>query len=198
MLIINTITQSGAFNYTQSVCSGAFVTLVIEHWLTVFLDVSNHQHSLISITTISKLVSDMSNSVRGYLNSSTVCRFQIHVHASCSHNGLSNPYTCIRWVTSQIGYLKLMITGSILSDPLDFEIKRVACILMCTNGEVYMFSKTGFIIYLLQEGKKAIKYNYFYQGKIEFGQGKSSEKSGNVCLPHCWQPWATIKGQVGH
>ena len=51
-----------------------------------------------------------------------------------------------------------------------------------------MFSKTGFIIYLLQEEKKAIKYNYFGQGKIEFGQGKSSEKSGNVCLPHCWQP----------
>ena len=28
---------------------------------------------------------------------------------------------------SQIGYLKLLITRSILSGPLDFEIKRVAC-----------------------------------------------------------------------
>ena len=69
-LIINTITQSGAFDYTQSVCSGAFVTLVIEHCLTTFFDVSNHQHSLISVTAFSKLVSDMSNSIRGYLNSS--------------------------------------------------------------------------------------------------------------------------------
>ena len=31
MLIVNTITQSGAFDYTQSVRSGAFVILVIEH-----------------------------------------------------------------------------------------------------------------------------------------------------------------------
>ena len=31
-------------------------------------------------------------------------------------------------MTSQIGYLKLLITRSILSGPLDFEIKRVACI----------------------------------------------------------------------
>ena len=30
-------------------------------------------------------------------------------------------------MTSQIGYLKLLITRSILSGPLDFEIKRVAC-----------------------------------------------------------------------
>ena len=69
-LIVNTITQSGAFDYTQSVHSVAFVTLVIEHCLTAFFDVSNHQHSLISVTAFSKLVSQMSNSVRGYLNSS--------------------------------------------------------------------------------------------------------------------------------
>ena len=31
-------------------------------------------------------------------------------------------------MTSQIGYLKLLITRSILSGPLNFEIKRVACI----------------------------------------------------------------------
>ena len=31
-------------------------------------------------------------------------------------------------MTSQIGYLKLLITRCILSGPLDFEIKRVACI----------------------------------------------------------------------
>ena len=68
-LIVNTITQSGAFDYTQSVHSVAFVTLVIEHCLTAFFDVSNHQHSLISVTAFSKLVSEMSNSVRGYLNS---------------------------------------------------------------------------------------------------------------------------------
>ena len=30
-------------------------------------------------------------------------------------------------MTSQIGYLKLLITRSILSGPVDFEIKRVAC-----------------------------------------------------------------------
>ena len=47
-LIINTVTQSGAFDYAQSVRSGAFVTLVIEHCLAAFFDVSNHQHSLIS------------------------------------------------------------------------------------------------------------------------------------------------------
>ena len=29
---------------------------------------------------------------------------------------------------SQIGYFKLLITRGILSGPLDFEIKRVACI----------------------------------------------------------------------
>ena len=52
----------------------------------------------------------------------------MHVHASCSYDGLSNPYACIRWMTSQISYLKLLITRSILSGPLDFEIKRVTCI----------------------------------------------------------------------
>ena len=119
-LIINTITQSGAFDYTKSVRSGAFVTLEIEHCLMAFFDVSNHQHSLISVTAFSKLVSE------GILT--RVRRFQIHVHTSCSHNGLSNLYTCIRWMTSQIGYLKLLITRSILSGPLDFEIKGVACI----------------------------------------------------------------------
>ena len=71
MLTVSTITQSGAFDYTQSVLSGAFVILVIEHCLTAFFDVSNHQHSLISVTAFSKLVSEMSNSVRGYLNLST-------------------------------------------------------------------------------------------------------------------------------
>ena len=68
MLIVNTITQSVAFDYTQSVRRGAFVTSVIEHCLMVFSDVSNHQHSLISFTAFSKLMSEMSNSVRGYLN----------------------------------------------------------------------------------------------------------------------------------
>ena len=67
-LTVNTITQSGAFDYTQSVRSGAFVTLVIEHCLMAFFDVSNHQQSLISVTAFSKLVSEMSNSVKGYLN----------------------------------------------------------------------------------------------------------------------------------
>ena len=114
------------FDYTESVHSVAFVTLVTEHFLTAFFDVSNHQHSLISVTAFSNFVSEMSNSVRGYLT--WVCRFQIHVHANCSHDGLSNPYTCIRWMTSQIGYLTLLITRSILSGPLDYEIKGVACI----------------------------------------------------------------------
>ena len=41
-LIVNTITQSGAFDYTQNVHSVAFVTLVTEHCLTAFFDVSNH------------------------------------------------------------------------------------------------------------------------------------------------------------
>ena len=49
-LIVNTITQSSAFDYTQSVRSGVFVTLVIEHCLTAFFDVSKHHHSLISVT----------------------------------------------------------------------------------------------------------------------------------------------------
>ena len=44
---------------------------MIEHCLTAFFDVSNHQHSLISVTAFSKLVSEMSNSVRGHLNLST-------------------------------------------------------------------------------------------------------------------------------
>ena len=61
MLIVNTITQSCAFDYTQIVHSVAFVTLVIEHCLTEFFDFSNHQHSLISLTAFSKLVSEMSN-----------------------------------------------------------------------------------------------------------------------------------------
>ena len=54
-LIINIIMQSGAFDYTQSVRRGAFVTLMIEHCLTAFFDVSNHQHSLISVAAFSKL-----------------------------------------------------------------------------------------------------------------------------------------------
>ena len=134
--IVNTITQSSVFDYTQSVRSVAFVTLVIEHCLTAFFDVSNHQHSLISVTAFSKVVSQISNSVRGYLN--RVSRFQIHVHASCGHDGLSNPYTCIRWMRSQIGYLKLLITRSILPGPLDFEIKRVACSICCWGFVSYL------------------------------------------------------------
>ena len=50
MLKVNTITQSGVSNYTQSQRSGAFVTLVIEHCLTAFFEVGNHKHSLISVT----------------------------------------------------------------------------------------------------------------------------------------------------
>ena len=59
MVIVNTITQSG---YTQSVHSVTIVTLMIEHCLTVFFDVSDHQHSLISVADFSKLVSEMNNS----------------------------------------------------------------------------------------------------------------------------------------
>ena len=40
-LVVNTTTQSGAFDYTQSVHSVALVTLVIEHCLTAFFDVIN-------------------------------------------------------------------------------------------------------------------------------------------------------------
>ena len=107
MLIVNTITQSGAFDYTQSVRSGAFKTLVIEHCLTAFFDVSNHQHSLISVTIFSKLVNEQLSQRVFKLG---VRHFQIHVCASCSHDGLSNPYTYIRRMTSQIGYLKLSQT----------------------------------------------------------------------------------------
>ena len=39
---------------------------------------------------------------------------------------------------SQIGYLKLLISRSILSGPLDFEIKRAACILIIF---VYILNK---------------------------------------------------------
>ena len=39
-----------------------------------------------------------------------------------------HPCTWKMWKTSQVGYLKLLISRSILSGPLDFEIKRVACI----------------------------------------------------------------------
>ena len=67
--------QSGAFDYTQSVRSGAFVTLVINHCLTTFFHVSNHQHSLISVAAFSKLVWEMSNSVRGYLNEYVVSKY---------------------------------------------------------------------------------------------------------------------------
>ena len=120
-LIVNTITQSGAFDYTQSVHSVPFETLVIEHCLTAFFDVSNHQHSTISVRAFSKLVSEMSNSVRGYLNSSTSFP---NICTCSSHDGLSKLYICIRWMTSQIGYLKLLITQSILSGPLDFRDKE--------------------------------------------------------------------------
>ena len=85
--MVNTIMQSGAFDYIQSVRSGAFVTLVIEHCLTAFFDVSNHQHSLISVTTFSKLV--RATQSEGIYTE--VCRYQIHVHTSRSHDGLSNP-----------------------------------------------------------------------------------------------------------
>ena len=124
MLIVNTITQSGAFDYTQSVCSGAFVTLVIEHCLMAFFDVSNHQHFLISVTIFLKLVNEQL-SLRVFKLEYVISK---DVHASCSHDGLSNLHTCIMRMTSQIGYLKLLITRSILSGPLNFEIKRVACI----------------------------------------------------------------------
>ena len=42
-------------------------------------------------------------------------------------------------MTSQIGYLKLLITRSILSGPLDFVIKRVACIFIVSS----VLFKTG-------------------------------------------------------
>ena len=90
MLIVNTITQSNAFNYIQSVRSGAFVTLVIEHCSTAFFDVSNQQHSLISVTTFSKLVSEMRNSISRYLNWSM---------------SFPNTCTCKSWWSKQSVYM---------------------------------------------------------------------------------------------
>ena len=47
----------------------------------------------------------------------------IHVHAICS-----STYMYMKNVNDvTVGYLKLLISRSILSGPLDFEIKRVAC-----------------------------------------------------------------------
>ena len=133
-LIVNTITQSGAVDYTQRVRSRAFVTLVIEHCLTAFFDVS-------FLSQPSQNQCQMSNSVRGYLNSSIRFQIHLHVHASCSHDGLSNPYAWIRWMASQ--HLKLLITRSILSGPLDCGIKRVACMFnLMTLTIIYIIQST--------------------------------------------------------
>ena len=47
---------------------------------------------------------------------------------------------------------------------------------------IFMFYKTGCVIYQLHEEKKAFseKYNLVREKSI-------SEESGNFCLPHCWQ-----------
>ena len=42
---------------------------------------------------------------------------------------------------SHVGYLKLLVSRSILSGPLDFEIKRVAC--TCNTGISVAMSKKG-------------------------------------------------------
>ena len=69
-------------------------------------------------------------------------------------------------MTSQIGYLKLLITRSILSGPLDFEVKRVTCIntkkqwknqylkhyVIC--GEWYQRDPGKFMANLLSERKR--------------------------------------------
>ena len=102
-----------------------FVTSVIEHCLTAFFDVSNHQHSSISVTTFSKLMNEQL-SQRLFKLKYIISKY-MYMYASCSHDVLSNPHTCIRRMTSQIGYLKLLITRIILSGPLDFEIKTAAC-----------------------------------------------------------------------
>ena len=98
-----------------------------EHCLTAFFDVSYHQHSLLLKINVrneqlSQRVSKLEYVVSKY----------IHVHASCGQDGLSNPFTWLRWIMSQTGYLKLLITRSILSSPLDFEIKRVPCNSPCS------------------------------------------------------------------
>ena len=81
----------------------------------------------------------MSNSITGFLLSVMYLHnCLIHVHASCSHDGLSNPYSCIGWMMSRIGYLKLLITRSILAGPLDFEIKRVACTFLFFGQSIYL------------------------------------------------------------
>ena len=91
MLIVNIITQSNVFDYTQSVHRGAFVTLVIEHCLTALFDVSYHQHSLL-----------LKINVRNEQLSQKVFKLEyvvskyMHVLASCGHDGLSNPFTWLR------------------------------------------------------------------------------------------------------
>ena len=55
------------------------------------------------------------------------------------------PHTCTwkMWMTSQVCYLKLLISRSILSGPLDFEIKRVAC--KCHSLLKFIFKISPFI-----------------------------------------------------
>ena len=40
---------------------------------------------------------------------------------------IPHTYTWKMWITSQVGYLKLLISRSILSGPLDLEIERDTC-----------------------------------------------------------------------
>ena len=66
-------------------------------------------------------------------------------------------------MTSQIGYLKLLITRSILFGPLDFEIKRVACINVKYKTKPLNLNvwKNEVKFYLQAEKMKPIKNNTY-------------------------------------
>ena len=108
-----------------------------EHCLTAFFDVNNKRYwraeetvSSWSVCITSRLEEmacknrHWSLTILECINSALSVTFQLFLTAFLQ---AEVPHTWTRWLTWQFGFLKLLISQSILSGPLDFEIKGVAC-----------------------------------------------------------------------
>ena len=86
-------------------------------------------------------------------------------------------------MTSQIGYLKLLITRSILSGPPDFEIKRVACIWGCAADLGIDFITFGIALgYIVDLGSLVIAFGHkISRFGIDLGQ-RQKPVSGSLLL----------------
>ena len=76
-------------------------------------------------------------------------------------------------MTSQIGYLKLLITRSILSEPLNFEIESPVLIMgeCCLHASLFIFDRIIIKVAGNQDRHKSLdEFNFGPDQTINFGE----------------------------